>query len=627
MAASDVLLRLAVLMDNSKAIEGLDNLSTKAKESADKTAKAFDESTTKLGNAFSSLGNLAGNYGLPIQGMLDGIGQKLDDAKMKGQGFSGVMQSMSGTFLAAGAAGVVGLAGASVHLADGFENAKASLEAAVDSSGSSLPKWQNQINATTQQMANLGFNSTDVYSALSKGVISTQNVGESLKNMGLAADLARTKHVDLSTATDAVDRALTGNLKPLKQLGIDLPIAATNALKLQQAHDKVSTATQAASAFLAQHADAVNTNSKYHTQYEKLLGNVATAQQNAANAGQAHDKIVDALSKRLGGQASAYADTFSGKMAVTKANLENVGASIGTKLMPILATLAGWFSKFITFITTHKEVMIALGILFGVTLTGAFIAWTASIWASTAALLANPITWIVLGVVALIAGIILLATHWHQVWDDIKKITQDAWNFIYNNFIGPIVGAFKGAFDGVKRVFSDVIDWISNHWQLILEIITGPIGIAVAFIVNNWNAIVGFFQGAIGAIGSVFSSIGDAIVGAFKTAFNFVASIWNDTLGKISFSIPSWIPVIGGKSFSIPQIPEFKAMGGPVTAFSPYIVGEQGPELFVPSTSGSIIPNGQLAGMGHTINVYATTNANPNQVAMEVGWALRTMAP
>jgi hypothetical protein len=41
--------------------------------------------------------------------------------------------------------------------------------------------------------------------------------------------------------------------------------------------------------------------------------------------------------------------------------------------------------------------------------------------------------------------------------------------------------------------------------------------------------------------------------------------------------------------------PDGRAVGGPVSAGTPYIVGERGPELFVPSISGSIIPNGDLA--------------------------------
>ena len=53
-----------------------------------------------------------------------------------------------------------------------------------------------------------------------------------------------------------------------------------------------------------------------------------------------------------------------------------------------------------------------------------------------------------------------------------------------------------------------------------------------------------------------------------------------------------------------------KATGGPVSAGSPYIVGERGPELFMPSGSGTIIPNNQM-GMGSTTNV---TNYNINAI-------------
>ena len=40
------------------------------------------------------------------------------------------------------------------------------------------------------------------------------------------------------------------------------------------------------------------------------------------------------------------------------------------------------------------------------------------------------------------------------------------------------------------------------------------------------------------------------------------------------------------------------AMGGSVSAGSPYVVGERGPELFVPSSSGSIVPNSKMSSGG-----------------------------
>ncbi len=52
----------------------------------------------------------------------------------------------------------------------------------------------------------------------------------------------------------------------------------------------------------------------------------------------------------------------------------------------------------------------------------------------------------------------------------------------------------------------------------------------------------------------------------------------------------------------------YAAIGGPVQAGSPYVVGERGPEMFVPNQSGSIIPNNQMGGgsgvvVNQTINV------------------------
>jgi len=46
----------------------------------------------------------------------------------------------------------------------------------------------------------------------------------------------------------------------------------------------------------------------------------------------------------------------------------------------------------------------------------------------------------------------------------------------------------------------------------------------------------------------------------------------------------------------------FRAMGGPITAGKPYMVGERGPELIVPSRNASVVPNNQLSAGGVTVN-------------------------
>ena len=55
-------------------------------------------------------------------------------------------------------------------------------------------------------------------------------------------------------------------------------------------------------------------------------------------------------------------------------------------------------------------------------------------------------------------------------------------------------------------------------------------------------------------------------------------------------------PLAAGISGAI--LAGFRAEGGPVNAGSPYVVGERGPELFVPSSSGSIVPNGAMGSSG-----------------------------
>ncbi len=56
-------------------------------------------------------------------------------------------------------------------------------------------------------------------------------------------------------------------------------------------------------------------------------------------------------------------------------------------------------------------------------------------------------------------------------------------------------------------------------------------------------------------------------------------------------------------NFSGVKLGEPRAAGGSVTNNTPYIVGERGPELFMPSGSGTIIPNNQMGNMGGVTNV------------------------
>ena len=54
---------------------------------------------------------------------------------------------------------------------------------------------------------------------------------------------------------------------------------------------------------------------------------------------------------------------------------------------------------------------------------------------------------------------------------------------------------------------------------------------------------------------------------------------------------------------------QYRANGGPMSAGSPYIVGERGPELIVPNQAANVVPNDQLSGGNFTINISANDTA------------------
>ena len=67
-----------------------------------------------------------------------------------------------------------------------------------------------------------------------------------------------------------------------------------------------------------------------------------------------------------------------------------------------------------------------------------------------------------------------------------------------------------------------------------------------------------------------------------------------------------------------------RAGGGPVMAGGSYLVGENGPEIFTPSSSGSITPNGAIGGANITVNV---SGADPNAVVRALQQYVRQSGP
>lgn len=95
----------------------------------------------------------------------------------------------------------------------------------------------------------------------------------------------------------------------------------------------------------------------------------------------------------------------------------------------------------------------------------------ASVWSFTAALLANPVTWIVVGIVALIAALYLL---W-QNWDAVTGFVTGKWNefiiFIGNGWT-MVIGIFKDGLGNIKAFIFGAGDWFKESGAKIMDTFT-----------------------------------------------------------------------------------------------------------------------------------------------------------
>jgi TP901 family phage tail tape measure protein len=172
------------------------------------------------------------------------------------------------------------------------------------------------------------------------------------------------------------------------------------------------------------------------------------------------------------------------------ATLQKLGIELGNSLIPKLQAAFGFLSR-------HQTVVKALAIVIGGFLVAALVAATIAVVQFTIALLTNPITWIILGITALVVAIVLLVRHWSTVWAFIKRIAADvahavvaAWDSVKSHTVSiwhSITSAVSSAWHSVAAFFShawhDVADPVERAWHKV-ESVTKTV----------WNAISGFFR-------------------------------------------------------------------------------------------------------------------------------------
>ena len=252
------------------------------------------------------------------------------------------------------------------------------------------------------------------------------------------------------------------------------------------------------------------------------------------------DDITSALSVSFGGAADVAAKSYEGRMKTMKIAMDETKESIGAALLPALAGLLQIMAPIAKFAQEHTSLFLILAGVIGtlaLLVVGynlylkAMAFYTTAVSVATAIwnaiLLANPITLVVIGIIAFVAALVLLYNKFEVV----------------RNVVNAVFGAIKTGVTGS-------LDFLTTYFNGVLNI--------------------------------------------YKGIFNAIAGLWNNTVGRLSFTFPSWVPGFGGKGFSVPKIPML-AEGGIVTSPTLAMIGESGSE--------AVIPLSRLGGMGGGITV------------------------
>jgi hypothetical protein len=436
--------------------------------------------------------------------------------------------------------------------------------------------------------------------ALDKLVRGTGDITKAQDLLGLALDISAGTGKDLGSVSDALSKAFNGNLGPLKKLDPAL-------------------------------ADLIK-------------------------SGATTDEVFAAMSETFKGQANTAANTTQGKMKNLGIQMGELKESIGAAVAPLAEKLLPKFLQFSAWIKKNQKLVITLGAIIGgvaaavVLVNTAMAVWTALTTAFTAVQAAfnavmalNPIFLIVAAVVAIIAILVILQKEFGlfdgvirfvgesfaAVWTAIKAVfdwVKENWQLLLVILTGPfgLAVAFVITFkDQIIGFIRGVIDWITNNWKLILAILTGPFGLAIAFIVTFKDQIMNVFSLIYNGIKAAMSFVANVITAPFKTAFNAIASLWNNTVGKLSFKVPGWVPGIGGKGFDVPDIPEL-AQGGIVNSAQLAIIGEKEPEAVIPLSKLGSMGFGGNGGNTITVNV---NGGDPNSIVRALQQYVRQSGP
>ena len=313
-----------------------------------------------------------------------------------------------------------------------------------------------------------------------------------------------------------------------------------------------------------QFADALNWSSEAMKMFSGYMNedvktaedafNVALSECNTEQERQA--LITETLTALYGDSAQTYRDTASAQMEAKEATAEQMLANnnLATALEPVttawqemknemlegilptIEKVSGAMTDALAWMQEHPVAMKIIASVIGVVaaaitaLTIVVVAWTVAQWALNSAILANPLTWIIVAIVAAIAAVVAIIVLVIEYWDEIVAAVKrcvawicEAWNgfvtWIDTYLIQPIKQFFQGLWDGIKAIWDGIVNAIKFAFDLIVSIVSAYfqlITLPFRFIWENCKEYVF----------AAFEWIKNAIKTASEWISNLVATIW-----------------------------------------------------------------------------------------------------
>lgn len=316
--------------------------------------------------------------------------------------------------------------------------------------------------------------------------------------------------------------------------------------------------------------------------------------------------------------------TISGSIAAFKASVSNLLAGMGDanadvgqltdNVIAAFQTMADNIIPILQNIWDHlpggaKFALIAMGAAAAISpVAGAIsnIAGAVSGLMKILPALASPVGLVVAAIVAAIVAIAIWGDEIQAALQKLDDWLQGVFARDWTELFGPVLGeqlngffaSVKNIWDSIKQVFDGVIDFIrgvfTGDWQ------------------RAWEGVKEIFRGTFNAFASLAKVPLNSVIALLNGAINGINKMI-DALNSISFKIPDWVPLLGGKSFGLSlrhvgKIP-YLAKGGILSRGSA-VVGEAGPELLTltggkavvqPLGGSSVVNNRSLGGVNITV--------------------------